>query len=78
MCHEQKPLKKYVSVAHLPARVKARQTVNYHPHTDTKTIIAWALAFSLKVVVSLIRYPLVCLSGGARTRFKGFLMPLVE
>ena len=31
MCHEQKPLKQYVSAVHLPARVKARLTVNYHP-----------------------------------------------
>ena len=44
MCHEQKPLKQYVSVVHLPARVKARLTINYYPQPDTKATRAKALA----------------------------------
>ena len=45
MCHEQKPLKHYMSVVQLPARVKARLTINYYPQTNTKAIRAKALAF---------------------------------
>ena len=44
MCHEQKLLKQYVSVVHLPARVKARLIVNYYQHTDTKATRAKAFA----------------------------------
>ena len=44
MCHEHKPLKQHVSVIHLPARVKARLTVNYYQHTDTNATRAKALA----------------------------------
>ena len=44
MCREQKLLKQYVSAVHLPARVKARLTVNYHSQEDTKATRAKALA----------------------------------
>ena len=44
MCHEKKARKQYVSAIHLPARVKARLTVNYYQYKDTKATRAKALA----------------------------------
>ena len=37
-------LKLHISAVHLPARVKARLTINYYPQTNTKATRAKALA----------------------------------
>ena len=78
MCHEQQPLKQYMSAVHLPARVKARLTIKYYPHTDTEATRVKAIACQLDMVMPLIRPPLVCLSGGSRMCFGGFPPPLVD
>ena len=40
--------------------------------------LAKALACNLEMVLPLIRLPLVCLSGGGRMGFVGFLLPLAD